>query len=154
MDVHEAEQRYKCKTCEKTFHLKWRLNKHEENHTRKNVKHCRYFSKQELCPYEAIGCKFLHVQIQFCTIDDCQDLLCPLTHQNVINVEEAPNGEDEDKDKDKEEIPELEENQCHLCRIQLQTKDDLYNHVQENHEEYFLGMMEVATRMRMSSSMI
>ena len=58
------------------------------------------------------------------------------------------------KDKDKEEIPELEENQCHLCRIPLQTKDNLYNHVQENHEEYFLGMMEVATRMRMSSSMI
>ena len=148
MDVHEAEQRYKCKTCEKTFHLKWRLNKHEENHTRKNVKHCRYFSKQELCPYEAIGCKFLHVQTELCTIDDCQDI----THQNVINIEEATNGED--KNKDEEEIPELEENPCHLCRIQLQTKDDLYNHVQVNHEEHFLRMMEVAARMRMSSSMI
>ena len=152
MDTHEAEQKYRCNTCAKTFHLEWRFKKHEENHNRINVKHCKYYSKQELCPFEAIGCQFLHIQTEFCRLDDCQDLLCPFNHQNVINNEEAGSGVGVAEHEDQEEVLELEENQCHLCRIKLQTKDDLYDHVQMNHEEYFLGMIEVAARM--SSSII
>ena len=55
---------------------------------------------------------------------------------------------DEDKEENIEEDPEQEEtlsvseNQCHLCPIQFASKDDVFNHVQVNHEDYFRGMME------------
>ena len=141
MDCHEAQKKFKYNTCENTFHIKWRLKKHEENHkgTSASVTQCRYFSNQELCPYKAIGQKFLHVQTELCRFKDCQDLLCPLAHQNVINDEEPMQDEDP-----KETLQKLNENQCHICRIQLLTKDGLFDNVQANHEEYFNGMMEVA----------
>ena len=93
MDEHENGKGFKCNTSEKTFHLKWRLNKHEKNHNENGVKHCRYFSHQEPCPCEAIGCKSLHVRSEICSFDDCQDLLCPLTHQNLRNDDEVANVE-------------------------------------------------------------
>ena len=73
MDCHEAQKKFKYNTCEKTFHIKCRLKKHEENHkgTSASVKQCRYFSNQELCPYKAIGCTFLHVQTECCRFKDC-----------------------------------------------------------------------------------
>ena len=73
MDCHEAQKKFNYNTCEKTFHIKWRLKKHDENHkgTSASVKQCRYFSNQELCPYKAIGCKFLHVQTECCRFKDC-----------------------------------------------------------------------------------
>ena len=39
------------------------------------------------------------------------------------------------------------ENQCHLCRKQLLSKDDLINHVKTKHEAYFQGMLDVAASM-------
>ena len=76
MDEHEETGKgFKCNTCEKTFYLKWRQNKHEKNHHTIGVNHCRYFSHQEPCPCEAIGCKFLHVQSEVCSLDECHDLL-------------------------------------------------------------------------------
>ena len=44
-------------------------------------------------------------------------------------------------DEDQEETLQLNENQGHLCRIQLLTKDDLY----------FRGMMDVAAKMSSSN---
>ena len=141
MNDHETEKKFKCDTCGKLFHLKWRLNKHEENHRETNVKHCHYFTNKEPCTYDAIGCKFQHVPSKVCRMDDCQDLLCPFIHKNVINDEEDSGVMEEETQE------ELNENQCHLCRMQLLTKDYVYKHVQVNHEEYFNGMMEVAARM-------
>ena len=172
MDEHENGKGFKCNTCEKTFHLKWRLNKHEKNHNENGVKHCRYFSHQEPCPYEAIGCKFLHVRSEICSLDECQDLLCPLTHQNVRNDEEVANdmeyedqepvgGQDGDaedvyihestdgKDDDAEDDFTPNENQCHLCKKQLSSKDELWDHVEKVHEDYFQGMLEYAAENRL-----
>ena len=59
MEEHETSKMYKCGVCEKCFHLKWRLKKHEEIHMG-NVKTCNFFKNQKDCPYEKIGCKFLH----------------------------------------------------------------------------------------------
>jgi hypothetical protein len=99
---------------------------------------------QEPCPYEAIGCKFHHAQSKACRIYECQDLLCPLTHHDVMDDEEDSEVMEEET---QEENMQLSENQCHLCRLQFLTKDDIYYHVQVNHQEYFYGMMEVAARM-------
>ena len=67
----------------------------------------------------------------------------------MINDEEVTIVDMEDEDQ--EETLQLNENQCHLCRIQLLTKNDLYNHVEVNHEVYFRGMMDVAAKMSSSN---
>ena len=146
MDEHEAEKKYKCSVCGKTFHLKWRKNKHEESHKEEHVKHCRYFSSQETCPYEVIGCKFLHDPSILCKTKNCEELLCPFVHQNVINDEANEDKIEENlevSDEEQDETLSVNENQCHLCRIQLESKDDVYYYVEINHKEYFSGMMEI-----------
>ena len=114
-----------------------------DNHnTESHVKHCRYFRNHEPCPYEAIGCKFLHNPSILCSNQDCQDLLCPFTHQNVTNDDDKEEDIEEVSDPEQEETLSVSENQCHLCPIQFASKDDVFNHVQVNHEDYFRGMME------------
>ena len=44
-----------------------------------------------------------------------------------------------------EEIP-FNENDCHLCGLTLALRDKLMEHVENNHEEYFQGIMEIAAK--------
>ena len=59
MFIAEVET-YNCTLCDKTFHRKWRLAKHELAHNSLNVKFCHYFNNGKDCPYEEIGCMFKH----------------------------------------------------------------------------------------------
>ena len=56
---HEKRKELKCDLCDKTFHLKWRLKMHMKLHTEK-TQLCQYFENSKDCPFEKIGCKFLH----------------------------------------------------------------------------------------------
>ena len=143
MNEHGTDKMFKCNICGKTFHLEWRQKKHEKNHnTETHVKPCRYFSNQEPCPYEAIGCKFLHDPSIICRNQDCENLLCPFAHQNVTNSEGKEDNIEDVSDQEQEETLDVNENQCHLCLVQFESKDDVFNHVQANHDDYFRGMME------------
>ena len=57
---HEEVEKFPCNICSKTFQTNWRLEKHVRNHDRINVRVCKYFRKEELCPFEKVGCKFSH----------------------------------------------------------------------------------------------
>ena len=57
---HEEAEQFPCIVCSKTFQTKWRLDKHLKNHERKNLRVCKYFQKGQYCPFEKVGCKFLH----------------------------------------------------------------------------------------------
>ena len=48
------------------------------------------------------------------------------------------------EDVDETDVESEDENQCHLCRMQHGTRDDLWEHVESSHEKYFQGMLEVA----------
>ena len=65
-------------------------------------------------------------------------------HHN-FSVNEILNEESTD-DEDDDTLMTTVENQCHLCREQLKSKDDLFNHVQSQHEVYFLGIMELTNK--------
>ena len=54
---------FKCGNCDKLFHLQWRLRKHEQLHTQRSSKPCKYFTSKRGCPFEKLGCKFLHQDI-------------------------------------------------------------------------------------------
>ena len=58
--VHGQQKDNMCSICGKGFVLKWRLNKHLKIHTSNSIKPCRYFVSKSTCPFEEIGCKFLH----------------------------------------------------------------------------------------------
>ena len=61
IDKHEKEKTFKCEICDKTFVLEWRMKKHLMMHGgKKNM--CKFFSNNQHCPYEEIGCKLSHEQ--------------------------------------------------------------------------------------------
>ena len=61
---------------------------------------------------------------------------------------------DEENDDHLDDINTIEEeiypneNQCHLCKLKLASRNDLMDHIEQNHEEYVQGVMEIAERNR------
>ena len=55
---HDSAEHLECVKCGKRFVLEWRLKKHQEIHTNKNIRKCHYFNNQKCCPFEVIGCTF------------------------------------------------------------------------------------------------
>ena len=107
------------------------------NHT-EDIKNSHYFNNKNVCSYESIGCKFLHTKSAKCRYVDCKNSLCQFSHSKVIEVD--PKSEFEDSDTD----VNPNENQCHICRKQLLSKNDPLNHAKNQHEAYYQGMLDVA----------
>ena len=129
-----VQMNYKCEVCEKEFYLEWRYKKHEMVH-KGNAKYCHYLKNSKSCHYEEIGCKFSHSDEPVGEQDgDVED----------NHIDEATDGEE----CDAEDEFTLNENQCHLCKKQLSTKDELWDHVEKVHVEYFQGMLEYAAENR------
>lgn len=58
---HRDFKGFNCKECGKTFVVKWRLEKHRRIHTKlTTTRQCKYFASNTFCPFERLGCKFLH----------------------------------------------------------------------------------------------
>ena len=112
--------------CSKTFLLKWRLKKHKLIHTER-TKTCHFFLSKTPCPFSSIGCKFAH------------------------EIQENEANEEHDDVEDVEEEYTLEQNECHLCNLKLSSRDDLWEHVENQHVEYFQGMLEFAAENRTQS---
>ena len=121
-ETHGVEKPFQCDVCSKTFLLKWRLKKHELIHT-KRTKTCNFFLSKTPCPFSDIWCKF--------------------AHENEANKDPIENFEDDDYSLDK--------NECHLCHLKLSSSDDLWEHVENQHVEYFQGMIEYAADNRSQS---
>ena len=49
----------KCKLCDKTFHLKWRLRRHAIGHETQ-IRFCHYYNNGVECPFEENGCMLSH----------------------------------------------------------------------------------------------
>ena len=83
---HEKHPVYQCDQCEKSFVLRWRLKKHINLHTKKNVSPSHYFNNNKNCPFEEYGCKFLHVASKNCEFSSsCRRRLCPWTLRREHN---------------------------------------------------------------------
>ena len=67
-------------------------------------------------------------------------------HVKVDSGNEASRKEVVDVTQDSEDNESFNpcENQCHLCRKKLESQDDLWDHVEKKHQEYYNGMLEVA----------
>jgi hypothetical protein len=90
---HEAHQIFKCAICGKGFVIEWRLKKHMQLHTQNNVKPCHYFNNYKSCPFNELGCKFLHSVAENCLIGQkCKRRLCPNRHVDST-IEDKQNSE-------------------------------------------------------------
>ena len=120
------------------------MNKHVDIHE-KTTKRCKFFLYREICPFSDIGCKFVHE-------NEHED-----EHGHEQEDEHEHEQEDENEYEQDAEIETIEdeyslnENQCHLCKMQLTTKDDLMDHVEADHKDYFQGMLEYAAANRNSN---
>ena len=74
---------FKCSLCANQFHTKWRLAKHMTNHeSTKKKRNCHYYNAGKQCPYEKLGCKFIHEVSSKCKYgDQCAKHMCQLRHQ-------------------------------------------------------------------------
>ena len=67
IEQHTQQKQYPCSKCGKAFVLEWRLQKHMLMHTEdKKIRSCHFFNNGKSCPFEEIGCKFLHKEAPMC----------------------------------------------------------------------------------------
>ena len=166
---HNMDKEHACLDCGKLFLLKWRLSKHMKIHS-ETTKYCHYFNNELECPFQELGCKFIHESSGKCPAEDCVVKLCQFSHRNEPtdgkdddaednhNDDEATDEKDVDAEDNKcgeasdgsdaEEDYQINENQCHLCKEQLSNKDEMWDHVESVHVEYFQGMLEYAEQNR------
>ena len=101
MEIHISEhntpKEFKCDICEKSFYLEWRLRKHLENHKDTLKVFCHYFNNEKVCPFEEIGCKFIHKDSKPCKNGGkCEKKLCQFRH-NTKEVNKTNKKDDVDK---------------------------------------------------------
>ena len=114
---HDKHQEFKCDQCGKSFVLNWRLSKHMRLHTDKNVRHCYYFNNDKKCPFEELGCKFLHAKAKICHLgQSCKRTLCPLKHiEDVFHTQSRlQSTKDEELINENEEIDTSNEFSAHM----------------------------------------
>jgi hypothetical protein len=53
-------------------------------HSDSNTKKCHYFNNDKSCPYQEVGCMFLHQASEACYFDsNCRNKLCPYQHKSL-----------------------------------------------------------------------
>ena len=130
----------KCKLCDETFTKNSDFENHMvDKHDVEKKFECEICGKKFLLQWrmkkhgfihkeEAKTCKYFFDN-QHCPFDEVG---CKFSHKN-----EAANEEIVEADYN------VKENQCHICKEQLTNSDELWEHVEISHEEYFQGMLEV-----------
>ena len=67
--------------------MKWRLRKHMDLHNNPKAKKCHFFNNKKHCPFQEVGCKFLHETSEKCYFqDNCRNALCPYQHETKKQV--------------------------------------------------------------------
>ena len=108
---HGSEEPFKCDVCDKCFSLEWRLKKHENMHKSNENKFCHYYNNQKDCPYEDLGCMFLHEESTVCRFQaNCGNKLCQFRHRDVFK--------------------------CEYCEYTNQTEKELVVHMDDDHDEW------------------
>ena len=73
-----------------------------------------------------------------------------VTEDNDEDIEESniDKATDDENVDDADDDYTFNENQCHLCKKQLSNKDELWDHVECTHHEYFPEMVEMTAKIQ------
>ena len=121
------------------------------------MKKCHYFNNQKICPFEQIGCMFLHLPAGECrNSESCTMKLCSFEHKNIkVNEKETVKKSEMTKEQQNFDInvqknfPDIFENylqnkrtiQCYYCdfrsesKILSNIKDEVKKHLEIEHKE-------------------
>ena len=139
-EVHEAEKKYKCVVCEKNFFLEWRRTKHMQIHT-DDVNYCHFYNNNKQCPFQEIGCMFLHKTAKLCTFKDCGNKLCQFRHEDQADTVCRETEKEVDTDhtdvEEEENEEKLADYQCNICMEILNSPEDLLKHFQNEHNKFY-----------------
>ena len=85
LEMHMKEEHvsssFKCDKCRSDFYSEWRLKKLLKSHENEKTRHCHYFNSNKTCPFEELGCKFLHKHSTVCKYgDNCRSHMCQFKH--------------------------------------------------------------------------
>ena len=81
MKEEHASCTFNCNECDLAYYSEWRLKKHLKSHGKENMRHCYYFNSNKMCPFEELGCKFLHKYSAVCKNgDQCSSHMCQFKH--------------------------------------------------------------------------
>ena len=102
-----------------------------------NIKPCHYYNNEKLCPYDELGCKFLHSVADKCKFGQkCKRRLCPNRYEKRGNlgsdidstIDNAENGEIFETETDFDTImtstPKRRTFNCEECIDGLQCMSD------------------------------
>ena len=124
---HKQTPEYNCEVCNKKFILRWRLEKHRNNHADHDKKKCHYFNNYKSCPFEQIGCMFAHEVSGMCKFDRiCLNRLCSYQHSNLKNPP---------IENDRQEFEDTEEKkfECEYCDFKMDSYNEFLDHINTNH---------------------
>ena len=104
---HTSKKDHQCTKCEKSFHLKWRLEKHKMMHESEKYIHCHYFNNDKKCPFEEVGCKFIHKKTNICKYgENCNRHLCQFQHEESVSKPDTITGQESSEEKNVMNISE------------------------------------------------
>ena len=83
MIENNITNRFICDKCDDSFHSKWRLMKHMNNHGANKRRNCHYFNSGKLCPFQQLGCKFPHKISDLCRYGEKCDVHTYVSVQTV-----------------------------------------------------------------------
>ena len=100
------------------------------------ARYCHYYNNSKHCPYDAIGCKFLHENSGACTFSPCINSLCQFEHSEISDP--IKNSDIETLGDSENDSVTYGENDCHLCDKTFTCLNSLCDHFQRCHEEYYI----------------
>ena len=97
------------------------------------------FNNHKVCPFEELGCMFLHEDLGICTYDEeCTNKLCSYKHSELDGKENSDDHADDHTSNDsetQEEIENMWECQVDECDFKSVLYSDYWEHIDNNHLE-------------------
>ena len=109
---------------------------------------CHYYNNGNNCPYQDIGCMFLHERAGRCNFRNCKKVLCQYQHEEeeyceeIVNVSEADEAHEEFVEIQENDGELVDDDSCHLCGNMFLSQDALIEHMKTVHIDIFVKMAE------------
>ena len=134
-------------------------------HEGKKSKHCHYFNNCDVCPFEELGCKFLHILSGKCKFEDlCNKRLCAYQHHlgDRKLPEKLPEADEESIEHHQESqyssdeleeltgtfsfqtsTPKQDQNQCEECKDTSECVDCIVQNMVGKHETIRRALFDI-----------
>ena len=98
-----------------------------------HIKKFHYFNNSKACPYDELCCMFAYKVSSKCRFSEsCSKPLCSFQHSEEVVAKDIIDDETMDE--------EINETQFYLCMVNLPNRDDLMDHYELDHLQFYTLM--------------